>query len=98
MFVGGVSAAGEPPGTTLIRELQEEVGLDFARAPPPVPAPVTEPPGAAEGAEAPRGRVGRAPQPGGKRAAEQLVAAYQASAPRYVISASRCHAIDVLMC
>ena len=92
MFVGGVSAAGEPPGTTLIRELQEEVGLDFARAPPPVPAPVTDPPGTGEG------RVGRAPQPGGKRAAEQLVAAYQASAPRYVISASRCHAIDVLMC
>jgi 8-oxo-dGTP pyrophosphatase MutT (NUDIX family) len=100
MFVGGVSAAGEPPGTTLLRELQEEVGLDFARAPPPVPAPVTDPPadGAAEGAEAPRGRVGRAPQPGGKRAAEQLVAAYQASAPRYVISASPCHAFNVLMC
>ena len=55
MFVGGVSAAGEAPGTTLIRELQEEVGLDFAQAPLPVSGADA---GAGGGAEAERGGDG----------------------------------------
>ena len=33
MFVGGVSSSGEAPYQTLIRELIEEVGLDFASTP-----------------------------------------------------------------
>ena len=32
MFVGGVSEAGEPSHVTLLRELQEEVGLNFTNA------------------------------------------------------------------
>ena len=32
MFVGGVSEAGEPSYITLLRELQEEVGLNFTKA------------------------------------------------------------------
>ena len=32
---GGVSAAGEASGITLLRELQEEVGLDFHTSLPP---------------------------------------------------------------
>ena len=31
-----MSAAGEAPGVTLLRELQEEVGLDFQTSLPPI--------------------------------------------------------------
>ena len=33
MFVGGVSSSGEAPYQTLLRELMEEVGLDFTSTP-----------------------------------------------------------------